>query len=206
MGRELPYERLARLRAEEHKLTQKKIADYLGCDVKTYRSWESGATPLSDVRFLCVLADLYHVSTDYLLCRTDDMNIGNGEIAEATGLSEASIELLRFLHRIVPGTGNLNEYQSDTIRFLNRALESAAPAVKRTGDSFPVYTIFSEMERYVNSDSTVVVHADGDECGSISFRDGTKLYMENAGRLYRESVITAIRKELDSFREVAKNG
>lgn len=206
MGRELPHERLARLRSEEHKLTQKKIADYLGCDVKTYRSWESGATPLSDVRFLCALADLYHVSTDYLLCRTDDMNIGNSQISDAIGLSVTSIELLRFLNRVVSCACNLNEYHEDTIRFLNRALESAAPAAKRTGEPFPVYTIFSEMERYVNSDRVVAVLADGEENSNIMFRDGAKLYADKAGKLYRESIITTIRKELDFFKEVAGNG
>lgn len=205
MERELPHERLARLRKAE-RLTQEVVSNRLGCTTKTYRTWENGSTTLSDVHFLELLADLYHVSTDYLLCRTDDMNIGNTEIAKATGLSETSIELLRFLNAPSAVIGNMQEHHADTIRFLNRALEAAAPAAKRTGDPFPVHTIFSEMERYIHTERTLVVQTDGKENGRIVFHDGSKYFMENAARLYSESVMTMIRKELDYLQEVQNNG
>lgn len=203
-GNEYPSERVKRLRKSIGR-TQSEIAAYLQCDPRTYGDWERGERRISDTGFLEKLADLYHVSTDYLLCRTNDINIGNAEITAAIGLSETSIEVLRFLNAPFSVKGNMQEYHQDTICFLNRALEAAAPATARTGEPFPVETIFSEMEKYVESDSVAVVHADGKETKSVTFRDGRKLRIESARQLYCEAVMTMIRKELDYLREEARN-
>ena len=56
---------------KQHGLTQKEQAALLGIPYSTYRRYDSGqaAPPLS---VLIRFADLYHISTDYLMGRTDD--------------------------------------------------------------------------------------------------------------------------------------
>ena len=55
---------------EDSDLTQKKIAEYLGIHPNVYRRYEKGARDFP-VELVIKLADYYHVSTDYLLGRTD---------------------------------------------------------------------------------------------------------------------------------------
>ena len=64
------YERIRNLR-EDRDLSQKTIADYLGCSQVAYSYYEIGkrALPLD---LLCKLADFYNCSTDYLLGRTNE--------------------------------------------------------------------------------------------------------------------------------------
>ena len=63
-------ERLRLLR-KERKLPLKKIAELLGTSVTQVSDMENGKTGTSLVR-LVLLAEFYHVSTDYLLGITDD--------------------------------------------------------------------------------------------------------------------------------------
>lgn len=64
------YRRLRDLR-EDHDLTQKQVADYLGMKQPQYFRYEQGYRDLpTDI--LIRLADLYHTSTDYILERIDD--------------------------------------------------------------------------------------------------------------------------------------
>ena len=64
------YRRLRDLR-EDHDLTQKQVADYLGMKQPQYFRYEQGYRDLpTDI--LIRLADLYHTSTDYILERTDN--------------------------------------------------------------------------------------------------------------------------------------
>lgn len=49
---------------------QKDIADYLGVDRTTYTKYETGATE-PNIATIRRLADLFSVTTDYLLGRTD---------------------------------------------------------------------------------------------------------------------------------------
>jgi len=64
------YPRIRDLR-EDHDYTQKELADELGINSKTYSNYESGNRPIP-VTLLCTLADLYGVSIDYLLGRTNE--------------------------------------------------------------------------------------------------------------------------------------
>lgn len=59
---------LRELRSEK-KATQSDIASLLGLTTNAYQSYERGMSEPS-CKTLCFLADLYHVSTDYLLGRT----------------------------------------------------------------------------------------------------------------------------------------
>ena len=56
---------------EDRDYTQKTVAEYLGIHPNVYRRYEKGnrSFPLEHI---IKLADFYHVSTDYLLGRTDD--------------------------------------------------------------------------------------------------------------------------------------
>lgn len=64
------YRRLRDLR-EDHDLTQREVAEYLGMSQPQYFRYEQGYRDIpTDV--LLALAEYYHVSTDYLLGRTDE--------------------------------------------------------------------------------------------------------------------------------------
>ena len=63
------YTRIRDLR-EDHDLTQKQVAQILGMSQTGYSKYETGENELP-VAVLEKLADIYHVSTDYLLGRTD---------------------------------------------------------------------------------------------------------------------------------------
>ena len=64
------YKRIRDLR-EDHDLTQKAVGDAINVPQRTYAYYESGQRMIPP-RVLCALADLYGVSVDYLLERTDD--------------------------------------------------------------------------------------------------------------------------------------
>ena len=66
----LHFRRIYDLR-EDHDIKQKAVAEYLGMDPTVYRRYEKGTRAIP-VGAVIKLADLYHVSTDYLLGRTDD--------------------------------------------------------------------------------------------------------------------------------------
>lgn len=55
---------------EDSDFTQKSIAEYLEIHPNVYRRYEKGARDFP-LHLIVKLADYYHVSTDYLLERTD---------------------------------------------------------------------------------------------------------------------------------------
>lgn len=64
----LHYTRRMRDLREDHDLTQQQVADYLHTSQTMYARYERGANELP-IRHLIALADLYRVTTDYLLGR-----------------------------------------------------------------------------------------------------------------------------------------
>lgn len=74
VGREekQPVERYRRIRdlREDADLTQAQVGAAIHVPQRTYAYYESGQRMIPP-RVLCALADLYHVSVDYLLERTD---------------------------------------------------------------------------------------------------------------------------------------
>ena len=58
---------------EDHDKTQQEIADILGTSQTMYARYERGANELP-IRHLITLCEYYSVSTDYLLCLTDEMS------------------------------------------------------------------------------------------------------------------------------------
>lgn len=64
------YNQIIRELREDNDKTQKQIADLLGTSKQYYGKYELGKRPLP-IEHLITLADYYHVSTDYILGRTD---------------------------------------------------------------------------------------------------------------------------------------
>ena len=64
------YQKLIRDLREDHDKTQAEIAEVLGTSQTMYARYERGASELP-IRHLIKLADYYGVSTDYILCRSD---------------------------------------------------------------------------------------------------------------------------------------
>lgn len=66
----MKYEKIQDLR-EENFWTQKYVAYRLNISQRAYSYYENGSRSIP-LEVLCQLADLYDVSTDYLLGRTND--------------------------------------------------------------------------------------------------------------------------------------
>ena len=56
---------------EDRDMKQKEVAAYLMCDQSLYSKYEREERPLP-LELAFKLADLYHVSVDYLVCRTNE--------------------------------------------------------------------------------------------------------------------------------------
>lgn len=65
------YSRIKELR-EHHGLSQRKAAELLEMHTTQYQRYETGERPVP-VDFLIKLADLYNVSIDYIVGRTDEV-------------------------------------------------------------------------------------------------------------------------------------
>ena len=66
----LPYENIRNLRVDAG-MTQQQVAEYLNVKQNTYSQYEIGVLNYP-IDVLCRLADLYQVSVDYMLGRTDE--------------------------------------------------------------------------------------------------------------------------------------
>ena len=84
----MEYQRRLRDLREDHDKTQQEIADVLGTSQTMYARYERGANELP-VRHLIKLAEYYHVSTDYLLGRSNDptKNRGNAGKYDTMGMA-----------------------------------------------------------------------------------------------------------------------
>ena len=91
-------ERLKNLRLEKS-LTQKQIAERVGVAISAISSYESGLRyPTYDT--LVKLANIYHVSSDYLIGISPKRNIDvEGLSPEAVTLISQMVEMLRSLQR-----------------------------------------------------------------------------------------------------------
>lgn len=86
--------RMLSLRTEAG-LSQQKVADLLEVSKSTISLYETGYT-VPDAKMLYKLCDIYHVSADYLLCRTDYRATGSQSMSiEKYGFSEQAAENIR---------------------------------------------------------------------------------------------------------------
>lgn len=86
------------------KLTQSDVAKRLNVDQSTYSYWEAGKRNI-DANTLAKLAELYGVSTDYLLGRTDEKKPPESEDDGRQALANASDETklaLELMNRLTP--------------------------------------------------------------------------------------------------------
>lgn len=67
--------RIKQLREENH-TTQKDLARLLNMEVAGISKIETGRVPLKD-RYIITLANYFNVSTDYLLCVSNNPNLSN---------------------------------------------------------------------------------------------------------------------------------
>ncbi len=67
------YKRIRDLR-EDNDLTQKQMAEMLNCSQQVYSNYELGQRDIPTV-ILIKIADIYKVSTDYILGRTENPNM-----------------------------------------------------------------------------------------------------------------------------------
>lgn len=67
------YQRIRELR-EDHDLTQVQMGKILSCSQRVYNNYERGELDIP-TEILIKLADFYEVSVDYLLNRTEQMQM-----------------------------------------------------------------------------------------------------------------------------------
>ena len=61
---------------ESELLTQKQVAEKIGCGHRAYAYYEEGRRDIP-TQVLIKIADLYEVSVDYILCRTNNPKMNN---------------------------------------------------------------------------------------------------------------------------------
>lgn len=66
----MTYSKIIRDLREDRDLTQTQVAEYLGTSQTMYARYERGANELP-IRHLLKLCDLYNVSSDFILGKTD---------------------------------------------------------------------------------------------------------------------------------------
>lgn len=82
---------------EEHHYSQKMVAQRLDCSVSIISSYETGERYPSLMN-LVALSYLYHVSTDYLLGKTDNPNETDfSKLVDIDGLSESQIKAVQLI-------------------------------------------------------------------------------------------------------------
>ena len=74
-------------------ISQKDLASKIHISREQYNFIETGAR-LADLNKLQLIADELNISIDYLLCRTNNIDIANTAISHKIGLSDKSIEIL----------------------------------------------------------------------------------------------------------------
>ena len=65
-------ENIKRLR-KDRSMTQEQLAEAMGVTVGAVYKWENGLS-MPEIRLVVELADLFEISVDYLLGRTEDMH------------------------------------------------------------------------------------------------------------------------------------
>lgn len=147
---------------DERDLTQFAIAEMIGVNLKSFREWERGYTyPAPE--HLIALSKLFCVSTDYLLGETPYRNHGNEIIMEVTGLSEVSVEALRFF-RTDSGDNDYDLMHHKTFEFINLILQASAQQIAEyrsaADPDFPVMTLFSTMMQYIETKNIALSYYD----------------------------------------------
>lgn len=93
---------------EEHHYSQKIVAQRLNCSVSIISSYETGERYPS-LANLVALSYLYHVSTDYLLGKTD--NPGESSFSNSIDIAGLSEQQVKALNLIITDMKNANRIE-----------------------------------------------------------------------------------------------
>ena len=111
--------RMLSLRTEAG-LSQQKVADLLEVSKSTISLYETGYT-VPDAKTIYKLCDIYHVSADYLLCRTDYRATGSQSMSiEKYGFSERAAQNLKLVQmmELVAAKGKEQPLKSSALDLL----------------------------------------------------------------------------------------
>lgn len=155
--------------------TQNAIAGKIGVTTKTYRTWEIGvfnscsqSYPPIDNEKLEKLSDIYNVSIDYILGKSNYTSVDNEEIGKITGLNNFAIATLKSLKKAYD-----YDHTMDILNFIMT-------------DTYLFGSFLGYLRDYIEPNFTIPLHPERDEAtGNIS-------YIEN---LDIESSSTLISKE-----------
>lgn len=183
---------LRELRTEKH-LRQEDVSGKIQCTLKTYRSWEKGYV-YPEGQSLIKLSKLFEVSADYILGLDQCRHVGNKEIREATGLTEDSIEVLRFVNSPPKEmSDNVVGFNRKTLIMLNLLLQEERKKLflgPFGPDDINLRNVFTEMYDYIFADEAKI--------GYLGSNDDTIPRYYNNRDLLKEMRITQIRKLLDA--------
>ncbi len=98
----------------ENSLTQKDLAVKLGITQDSISLWEKGKR-IPDTQYLTKLCEIFNVSADYLLGRTDDLGNIVAMPSAAPVLAENEKTLLRYFRALSP---SLQSHALETLRIL----------------------------------------------------------------------------------------
>ncbi len=140
--------RLITLR-KEHGLNQTQIADSIKCVLKTYQNYEQGRN-YPTLEYATKLSDLYNVSIDYLLGRSDYVKVENEMISEIIHLSDNAITSIQ----------NATEYE--------RLLLDTLLSKKYFTDI--CFSIYSYMQTYYKD-----LHIKDENTGDIILKESEKM-------------------------------
>ncbi len=133
--------------------TQDNIAEKINVTTKTYREWEVGKYEKDNTFYypsigydnLLMLSEVYHVSTDYLLCHSDCTSVEDHYISKKTGLSGQSISVLRdwknrkdIIDAFI-SSQEYEEYNENALHFLELRFENFQFYVKQYMEILKIY-------------------------------------------------------------------
>ena len=107
--------RIVKLR-KDFGYNQTEVAQKIGCVLKTYQNYEQGRN-FPTLEYATNLSELYNVSIDYLLGKSDYESVDNESIGKIIGLNNTSIETLKLLNTN-NGTTQAGHNEIDTLNTL----------------------------------------------------------------------------------------
>jgi len=198
---------LKRLR-EEAGLSQEALADKIGCSIRSIANWEKGKFP--DTVNLVALAEYFHVSTDYILDRSEFKAPENDFIGSYTGLSDQAVKVLHFL------SAGSQESHTENLEVLNYILETQFD-LNTPGNilSWVGFLTPGQMDFYKSAESPALKNTDNllhlmgkylsirkpeewEEKSVLKFEDGEK---EEIQELRMQHYLNRITRSLSKLRE-----
>lgn len=150
--------------------TQNAIAGKIGVTTKTYRTWEIGvfnscsqSYPPIDNEKLEKLSDIYNVSTDYILGKSNYTSVDNAEIGKITGLNNFAIATLKSLKKTYD-----YDHTMDIFNFIMT-------------DAYLFGSFLGYLRDYIEPNFTIPIHPERDkDTGNISYIENLDIESDSA--------------------------